>query len=105
MDFAKLTKDLTTSKNYAIIVGTKDNEDGGTCNFDTFVLLADYVRFDLLKTAVENAGLRVSKWGRGRYHIFGYEWGQGNLRTRMVEAFETSMRNLGYKTSVYYAMD
>lgn len=105
MDFAKLTKDLIKSKDYAISVGTKDNEDGGTCNFDTFVLLADYVRFDLLKTAVENAGLKISKWNRGCYHIYGYEWGQANLRTRMVEAFENSMRNLGYKTGVYYAID
>lgn len=103
MDFQKLTKDLIKAKQNALtMVGV---DDGGTCNFDTFVLLQKNINYNSLKEAISKAGLHVSKWSAGHYHIYGYEMGQANRRTTMVEMFEKTMRELGYNTTIYYAMD
>ena len=84
-----------------------NTEDGGTCNFDTCEFYAKGMRLSVLEGIVKEASqeLRVSKWGTGRFHIGGYECGQANRRTEMVEAFEKTLRNYGFDTGVYYAMD
>lgn len=103
MDYKKLTADLIAAtiaaKRYCTV------EDGGTCNFDTCVLLAKNLNFKTLEAAVAKAGLMVSKWDAGVYHIYGYEYGQGNRRTTMVEAFTKTLETLGYNVSIHYAMD
>lgn len=82
-------------------------DDGGTCNFDTCVLYAKGMQIKKLEAAIKEVDnhLHVSKWGAGEFHIYGYENGQANLRTSMVEAFEKVLRNYGFDTGVYYAMD
>jgi len=106
MDYAKLTKDLKEAKASAIALGLTDSEDGGTCNFDTPVLIVKGARLDFLKKAAANAGVNISRWESGYYHIYGdFLWGQGNLRTRMAEAFAKSLSDNGWKAYVYYAMD
>lgn len=105
MNYEKLTEDLLFAKHIAIMEGANNNEDGGTCNFDTPVLVLKNANFKKLEEAFKNAGLRVYKWDCGRYHITGFACGQANLRTRMVEAFERALHDSGYTTSVYYQMD
>ena len=106
MDYAKLTADLKKAKDHAISIGMADNDDGGTCNFDTPVLVVKGARLDFLKKAAELAGVNISRWESGYYHIYGdFLWGQGFLRTRMAEAFAKSLKDSGWDTYVYYAMD
>lgn len=103
MDFEKLTADLLTAKQNSLKM--IHSEDGGTCNFDTCVLYIKRVNFFKLSEAVYKANLRVSKWKSGEYHIYGYEFGQANRRTEMVEEFTKTLKDLGYDAFVYYQMD
>lgn len=89
-----------------------ENDDGGTCNFDTALLLRPLCLTKAeFEEAVKAAGLRCrydnSRYsaGKGYYHINGYESGQGNRRTDMVEAFSESLNKSGYMSAVYYQMD
>lgn len=104
MNYEKLTKDLKIANIEALKVSNVNN-DGGTCNFDTCVLLQKGLNYNKLKEAVNGAGLHVSKWSAGEYHIYGYEKGQANNRTRMVEKFTETLANMYYNVHVYYAMD
>lgn len=104
MNYETLKKDLLYANVRALEVSdlAKDN---GTCNFDTCVLFQKGLNYKKLKDTVMGAGLYVSKWSAGEYHIYGYEKGQANNRTRMVETFTETLKNLGYNVSVYYAID
>lgn len=87
----------------------KDEDDGGTCNFDTVVINLPRWQYAKLKEMVATIpGLRISKhyydWS-GHFMIHGFEHGQANRRTAMVEAFSRRLCELGYDSSVYYAMD
>ena len=106
MDYEKLTKDLATAKRDTMLAIMNDNDDGGTCNFDTPILLLKGVRMNKLESAAVNAGVRISKWGTGYYHINGdFLCGQGNIRTKCAETFAKSLRSNGWEAYVYYAMD
>lgn len=106
MDYEKLTQDLSQARAYAIDIGTANTEDGGTCNFDTPVLIAKGCRKDKLEEVAKKAGVRIYKWEAGVYHISGdFLWGQGNLRTRMAQAFTKVLADMGYDAYTYYAMD
>ena len=99
-----------------------DGEDGGTCNFDSPAL--DYAACGVKgKDAVrliESLGLRCHLWKPFKNHrnedgtmthaprylvISGFQRGQGNCRSRMAEAFCTSMNTDGCETRMYYQMD
>ena len=106
MDYEKLAKDLATAKHDTMLAIMNDNDDGGTCNFDTPILLIKGARMDKLEEAAASAGVRISKWGSGCYHIYGnFLCGQGNLRTKCAETFAKSLESNGWKTYVCYAMD
>ena len=85
----------------------ENNEDGGTANLDSCEIYLKNANLKQLEEMVKSVDpkLRISKWGNGVYHIFGYEKGQGNLNTRMVEAFEKTLYEAGFKTYVYSQMD
>ncbi len=82
-------------------------EDNGTCNFDTCILIEKNGRLDKITEIVKQAdnNLHVSKWRSGEFHIYGYERGQANLRTEMVETFTKVLEKYGFNVGVYYAMD
>ena len=81
-------------------------EDGGTCNFDTpmIVLTSDWKDSDVHKV-FRATGLRPYKVEKNVYHVLGAVEGQGFRRTAMAEAFKDCLRNLGYSSYVYYQMD
>ena len=81
-------------------------EDGGTCNFDTpmIVLPSEWRDADVNK-AFMSTGLRPYKVEKNVYHVFDACHGQGSRRTAMAEAFRDCMRELGYTSYVYYQMD
>lgn len=106
MDYEKLVNDLIEARKVAIAEGTRNKDDGGTCNFDTPIIHLPRVRKEKIKEIAEKAGVELYKWDSGTYHICGdFLWGQAYLRTRMAEAFEKSLADKGYDTYVYYAMD
>lgn len=89
-----------------------NDEDGGTCNFDTALLKRpDGITKAAFAEAIEAAGLRCSydnsrtSAGQGFYHIYGYQSGQGERRTAMAETFAKWMKAYGYSADVYYQMD
>lgn len=83
-----------------------DDEDGGTCNFDSPVL--DYessgITKETAKEAVKAAGLSCYDWEK-MLVITGCFSGQGNRRTKMAEAFSKSLESSGLAASMYYQMD
>ena len=85
----------------------ENNEDGGTANLDSCEIYLKNANLKQLEEMVKSVDpkLRILKWDNGVYHIFGYEKGQGNLNTRMVEAFEKTLYEAGFKTYVYSQMD
>ena len=106
MDYAKLTNDLKEARMAALIELARSSEDGGTGNLDTPVLILKNARFDRVKAAAESAGVSVSKWDSGVYHIYGsFLIGMANLRNRMAETFAKSLRDNGWEAYVYYVID
>lgn len=87
----------------------KDEDDGGTCNFDTVTIRLPRWPYAKLKEMVATIpGLRISKHYcgvAGTFMIHGFEHGQANRRTSMVEAFSRRLCELGYDSGVYYVMD
>lgn len=84
----------------------KTVEDGGTCNFDTpmIVLSSEWKDSDVNKV-FKATGLRPYKVEKNVYHVLGAVEGQGFRRTAMAEAFRDCLRKLGYSSYVYYQMD
>lgn len=89
------------------------DEDGGTCNFDSPVLFckeSGLKKMDAI-CAIEQAGLRCREWivrgvkGERPLIISGFQFGQGDRRSHMAEAFEQSLKAEGYMTGMYYQMD
>ena len=88
----------------------KDEEDGGTVNFDHPMLMKPD---DMTKKEVEesfsraNVRFEYEKSGiyKGWYHIYGVTLGIGNRRTTMAEKFSEALKNFGFTSAVYYQMD
>lgn len=104
--YEKLTADLIAAKERAAQFINED--DGGTCNFDSAAIALP--RWNVKKTqeAFEKAGLRASKWkcfGSYYYLIGGCYSGQGNRRTTMAEAVYKYLKEIGYQATMYYQMD
>lgn len=83
-----------------------DDEDGGTCNFDSPVLdyAASGITKEDAKQAVKAAGLSCYDWEK-MLVITGCFSGQGNRRTKMAEAFSKSLEKSGLTAAMYYQMD
>lgn len=83
-----------------------EDDDGGTCNFDTPVL--HYVEYGLTHdeadAVIKSAGLSFTDW-KGAMKIDGITSGQGNRRTAMAEAFASQLKADGIPSSVYYQID
>lgn len=87
-----------------------NNEDGGTCNFDTVVLKTKGIPAKVLQEVTELTGIKFGKITGSRFwkccHFIWFEThGQGNLRTRMAEAAYKTLKELGYEVNMYYQMD
>ena len=84
----------------------KNDEDGGTSNFDTptLTLTSEWKEKDVNK-AFELTGLTPYKVAKNVYHVLGAVEGQGFRRTAMAEAFRDALNSLGYNSHVYYQID
>lgn len=117
----KLRRALLRARHVALAVG-EDDEDGGTCNFDSPAL--DFAVCGITKADAERTikavGLSCFDWKPFKNYrgsdgkviksptflvIGGFQRGQGNRRTRMAEAFCDHMNNDGCETRMYYQMD
>ena len=108
MKYEALRKALERAKIYAEFA--KQDDDGGTCNFDSPTL--DYQAMGMSKRkaieTIEATGLRCFEWkgyGTQRLVICGMTVGQGNCRTAMAEAFHKALQADGIASGMYYQMD
>lgn len=88
----------------------RDDDDNGTCNFDSPALDYRECGMSITKTkeAIEKAGLRCFEWTifrRKLLVICGFQCGQAERRSRMAEAFCNRLVALGYPATMYYQMD
>jgi hypothetical protein len=88
-------------------------EDGGSCNLDSVVIRLPYWSKEKIKKAntlangisIDSESTLSSTWFKG------YRWvnigasGQGDRRTKMVEAAAKELKNSGFDIRVYYQMD
>ncbi len=82
--------------------------DGGTCNFDSPALSWKEcgMRKSTVEAAIKEAGLRWYEWSALKMLVVtGFQWGQGDRRTNMAEAFSANLESEGYGHHMYYAMD
>lgn len=88
----------------------KDEEDGGTANFDHPMLMKPD---DMTKKEIEEVfnkanihyDIETSGLWKNWIHIYGVVNGQGNRRTIMAEKFSETLKNFGFTSTVYYQMD
>lgn len=89
----------------------RQDDDGGTSNFDSPVI--DYRAMGMSKKkaveTVRESGLSCFDWycyGRVLGLVLcGMTSGQGNCRTKMAEAFQTSLVSDGIAAGMYYQCD
>lgn len=89
----------------------KTEEDGGTCNSDSPVLLYSKMGYQKQKTisVIESVGL--SCWmpygihWKGALILSGMTSGQGYCRTAMAEAFRESLKESEIESGMYYQVD
>ncbi|OMF35215.1 hypothetical protein BK133_10915 [Paenibacillus sp. FSL H8-0548] len=109
MDYAKLTNDLREANQIAC-EAVKDSDDGGTCNLDSCFLQIPRARETKVLDAIKAAGLYCrakTLWGwigRG-YMIKPTSGGQGDKRTKAVEAMSKELKQRGWDVTTYYKMD
>ena len=82
----------------------KNDDDGGTSNWDMPLLFLPLWERADIEEAFKIPGLRIHFEGNAIY-ILGVCDGQGYRRTAMAEAFRDSLKNQGYKAHVDYRMD
>ena len=85
------------------------NDDGGTCNLDSVVIDFKGWRETAIEELSRLTGIRIGYklsgiWNNTRFVSFPAN-GQGNNRTRMVQAAYNSLKNDGLPAFMYYAMD
>ena len=117
----KLRRALARAKHRALVI-SEDDDDGGTCNFDAPALdfAACGMKCKDAMQLIKSAGLHCCIWKPFKNHrnedgtmtkapsylvINGFQRGQGNLRSRMAEAFCESMNADGCESLMYYQMD
>lgn len=103
--YQKFKEALLKAKKAALRARTDD--DGGTCNFDSPVVLYRAMHYSIKKASevIESVGLASWQWCPGSLVISGACSGQANCRTRMAEAFQKSLAESGVESGVYYQMD
>ncbi len=107
--YIELKEALLKAKEAAQIAKTED--DGGTCNFDSPVLLYKKMGYNKSQAygLIESLGMMAwepsSSYWKGCIVISGATAGQGFCRTRMAEAFARSLKESGIESGVYYQMD
>ena len=102
----ELTESLLRAKEHANKYA--DDEDDGTCNFDTPQLFLEGWNPEEAKQAFEKADLGYDFQSVKKnllVHIYSCLSGQGSRRTKMAEAMRDSLISDGYKAYVYYQMD
>ena len=101
-----LTESLRAAK--AAAETHANDDDGGTCNFDTACIVLPRWNRELTRTAFAAAGLRTDIWKVPRasaYMVLGCYTGQGDRRTNQAEAIRETMQAAGYDCHIYYQMD
>lgn len=103
--YIKLTEDLIEAYNEAW-EQHKNDDDGGTCNFDSPTISLEGYSSKKLEPAIRAAGFYTWKWKfGGTSYVIGTGGGQGNRRTSIAEDVCRIMKDKGYKMGMYYAMD
>lgn len=106
-ELGTLAADLEIANEYAAEVAAK-SIDCGTCNFDTPV-----IKLKATEKWLKDNFFNVMKWGK-HDNTDGKTWfllldakiyGQAQKRTDMAEAIASKLKEFGWQTGVYYAMD
>ncbi len=83
--------------------------DGGTSNFDTAAIELPGIRERFVEECAKAAGITATsfRWFGGRrwFFVFVPMYGQGDRRSRMAEAANRKLKELGLKACLYCQMD
>ena len=83
--------------------------DGGTCNFDTPIIVLKGWGLTKVKKAAKRAGLTVSqvagRYCAGNYFVHVPVHGQAMRRTKMAVAATKSLEAAGYEARMWYQAD
>ncbi len=102
-DYSKLQAALVVAIEAAKLAAPGD--DGGSCNFDAPEVCIPRGRLAKVEALAKAVGLSTFKSDNG-YFVFTVPFGgQGFVRTRQAEAMAKVLKEHGFTTSVYYAMD
>lgn len=86
----------------------REEDDYGTCNFDTPQLFLTGWSAEDVRLAFDQTGMRYEVQSVGNrlcVDIYGCASGQASRRTKMAEAIRDSLKEAGYDAYVYYQMD
>lgn len=89
----------------------KTDDDDGTCNLDSPVLLYRKMGYQKQKAIAVVNEVGLGAWApspgywNGCLVLTGMTIGQGNCRTAMAEAFRRSLKESGIESGMYYQMD
>lgn len=99
-------RDLFVAQRAAYEAEKLNDEDGGSCNFDTVVLKTKGVPAKLLSGLdIKIDRITGERFWKGYSFVWFETHGQGNLRTRMAEAACNKLKELGYDVTMYYQLD
>lgn len=102
----RFERDLFAAQRSAFEAEKANNEDGGTCNFDTVVLKTKGVPAKLLSGLdIKIDRITGERFWKGYSFVWFETHGQGNLRTRMAEAAYNTLKKMGYDVKMYYQCD
>ena len=86
----------------------ENEDDGGTCNFDSAYIRAPYFQKSQIKVLEEKSGVSLSLDDHGfhgrRITLECYS-GQGARRTKMAEEACASLKSQGIDAGMFYMMD
>jgi hypothetical protein len=93
----------------AIQAHIANQEDGGTCNLDTVIINFTGWKQSDISTLASLSGIQIGDKMNGWHKGYRFVWtsihGQGNGRSRMVEAAASRLKELEIPASVWYQMD
>ena len=93
----------------ALAADPGQEQDGGTCNFDSPAIRLPRVREKFLRECAAEAGISVNPFdwfgGKRWYWVNVPMHGQGNRRTRMAEAACRKLKELGLPATMYCQAD
>lgn len=109
-----LIEALKRANEAAISADPGPDDDAGTCNFDSPAIKLPRMRNDAAEQVSQITGVRLAKfsaWGSGWFWVLVDMRGQGNRRTKMMEAALKVLKELqpdignNVKVAGYYQMD